>query len=78
MAEEKKEVGDPMKMLWLVLGTIGVIAFFWVASGAYKNADVGGLFVSPPPPVGPGGSYGPQIGEQNPNYIPDEQPQPYR
>jgi hypothetical protein len=72
---DKPEAGDPMKMLWLVVATVGVLAFLWFASGAYKNADIGGLFVAPPPPVGPGGSYGPQIGSPNPNYETNQQNQ---
>jgi hypothetical protein len=74
MAEEKKEAADPMKMLWLVVGAMAILAGLWFASGAYKNADVRGLFISPPPPVGPGGSYGPQIGKPNPDFHPENDP----
>ncbi len=67
MAEEPKK-SNPMELLWWVVGVGAVLVGLWLASGAYKNADIGGLFIAPPPPVGPGGSYGPQIGEPNPNY----------
>jgi hypothetical protein len=74
MADEK-EAGSPFQLLWTVLAFMGILIFLWFASGAYKNADIKGLFLAPPPPVGPGGSYGPQLGEPNPNYPTNEQPQ---
>ena len=67
MADEK-EKSDPMKMLWLVLGVMSIIVVLWFASGAYKNADLKGMFLAPPAPLGPGGAYGPQVGEPNSNY----------
>ncbi len=61
MADEK--VGeDPMKLLLMVLGGMALLVFFWFMSGAYKNADLRGIFLAPPAPIGPGGAYGPQIG----------------
>lgn len=57
MADEKTEKGDPMQMLWMVLGVMAILVFLWFASGAYKNADIKGLFLAPPAPLGPGGSY---------------------
>jgi hypothetical protein len=74
MADEPKS-RDPMKDVWFIAAVFGALAFLWFASGAYKNADIKGLFIAPPPPVGPGGSYGPQIGKPNPNYPVNEQPQ---
>jgi hypothetical protein len=74
MADEPKGE-DPMATLLLVLAGMGVLVFLWFASGAYKNADVKGLFIAPPPPVGPGGSYGPQIGQPNPDYPTNDQTQ---
>lgn len=59
MADEK-EKGDPMQMLWLVLGVMVILIALWFASGAYKNADLKGIFLAPPAPIGPGGAYGPQ------------------
>jgi len=76
MAEEKKEDGgDPMDMLWWVLGIMAIIIFFWFATGAYKNTDLRGVFLAPPAPLGPGDAYGPQIGEPNPAYTDPTQPQ---
>jgi hypothetical protein len=59
MADEKPKPGDPMELVWFVLGALAIIIGLWLYSGAYKNADLKGLFLAPPPPVGPGGSYGP-------------------
>ena len=67
MADEKPKKDDPMQMLLMVLGFLAVLIFLWFYTGAYKNADLRGVFISPPPPVGPGGAYGPQIGKPNPN-----------
>ena len=60
MAEEEGG-GSPWETLWMLLGGIGILVVLWVAQGA-KGADVRGIFLHPPPPVGTGGSYGPQIG----------------
>lgn len=59
MADEKPKT-DPAKLLMAVLGAMALLIFFWFASGAYKNADLRGIFLAPPAPLGPGGSYGPQ------------------
>ncbi len=72
MADEPK--GDPMQMLLAVLGIMAILVILWFASGAYKKADLRGLFLAPPPPVGPGGAYGPQVGKPNPNYTNPNQP----
>ena len=45
-----------------ILGVIGVLIVLWFAQGAHKAADLTGLFLHPPAPVGQGGSYGPTIG----------------
>ncbi|HVU79975.1 MAG TPA: hypothetical protein VHD37_01270 [Candidatus Paceibacterota bacterium] len=62
MAEHGGGSEDPMQLLVMVLGAMALLVFFWFASGAYKNADLRGIFIAPPAPIGPGGSYGPQIG----------------
>ncbi len=59
MADEKKPSGGPMDMVWWVLGMLAILIFFWFYTGAYKNADLKGIFLAPPAPVGPGGSYNP-------------------
>jgi hypothetical protein len=67
MADEAPK-GDPMKLLLTVIFFMVVLVGLWFYTGAYKNADLRGVFLAPPPPVGPGGAYGPQVGEPNPNY----------
>lgn len=71
MAEEGEGGGGGL--LWWVIGGMIILVALWFASGAYKTADVRGLFLYPPAPIGPGGSYGPQVGEPNPNYQTNEQ-----
>jgi hypothetical protein len=62
MAEHGSGGEDPIQLFIMVLGALALLVFLWFASGAYKNADLRGIFIAPPAPVGPGGSYGPQIG----------------
>jgi len=38
-----------------------LIALWWVQGGPEK-ADLRGIFLAPPPPIGTGDAYGPQIG----------------
>jgi hypothetical protein len=73
MADAPK--GSPLQMVWLVLLGLGVLIFFWFYTGAYKHAELKGIYLAPPPPVGPGGGYGPQIGKPNPNYPTNNQDQ---
>lgn len=53
---------DNMPLLLWVLGLAAILIGLWFASGGPQRADLRGLFIAPPPPVGPGGSYGPQFG----------------
>lgn len=76
MADDHGGGESPVQLLVMLIGALALLIFFWFASGGYKNADLRGLFISPPPPVGPGGAYGPQIGKPNPNYTdPNQQTQ---
>ena len=59
----------------LLLGIMAIIIFFWFATGAYKNTDLKGVFLTPPVPLGTGEAYGPQIGEPNQNDPNLNQPQ---
>ncbi len=67
MADEKPK-GDPMQLLLMVVGALAVLIFLWFANGGYKKADLRGIFLAPPVPLGPGNAYGPQVGQPNPNY----------
>ena len=62
MAEAKKEKGPgPMEDLLFFLGFLALLVFAWVYTGHNKSADIRGLFIHPPAPVGAGGAYGPDI-----------------
>jgi len=54
-----------------ILGFMAILVFLWIISGAYKKADLNGVFIAPPPPVGTGGGYGPQIGTTSQYYYND-------
>ncbi len=56
--EGSNAMGDA---LW-VLGILGILVALWFASGGPGKADLRGLFLSPPPPLGTGDAYGPQVG----------------
>lgn len=60
MADEPEGPG-PIGDLFFIIGVIVVLALVWIAQGA-KYADLRGVFLHPPEPVGQGGAYGPQLG----------------
>lgn len=64
MAEEKK-AADPLRDFWIVLGFFALMVALWFFSGANSLADLRGIFLAPPQPVGSGEAYGPQ-GSANP------------
>ena len=67
MAEEKKEGGQTAGQAALsVLGIIAILVILWFANGGPERAELRGMFLAPPAPVGPGTSYGPDIGQPNP------------
>lgn len=69
--EEKKE--SVFSDAFFVIALLVILVWVWYMSGGPGRAELGGLFLAPPPPIGSGESYGPQIGEPSP-YI--EQPAP--
>lgn len=65
--EEHKGSGQTAGQAALsVLGMIAILIILWFANGGPSRADLRGLFLAPPAPVGPGNSYGPQVGQPNP------------
>ncbi len=56
-----------MQLLLMVVGGMAVLIFLWFMAGGPGKADLRGLFLAPPAPLGPGDAYGPQIGQPNPN-----------
>lgn len=68
MAEEEKVAGQSAGQAALsILGIIAILVILWFANGGPQRADLRGMFIAPPPPVGPGNAYGPQVGQPNPN-----------
>ncbi len=66
--EEHKEKGQSAGQAALsILGLIAILVILWFANGGPERADLRGLFLAPPAPVGPGNAYGPQVGQPNPN-----------
>ena len=65
MAEEEKKE-SPVQSALFVLGFLGLLVVLWFANGGPSRADLRGLFLAPPPPVGTGEAYGPQVGEPAP------------
>jgi hypothetical protein len=67
MAEEHKS-GSPFTLLFVVLGVFAVLVALWFINGGPGKADLRGLFLQPPAPLGPGGAYGPQVGTTSQYY----------
>ena len=66
MADKEPEE-SPYTMVWFVVGGLAILIALWWIQGGPERADLRGIFLSPPPPIGTGESYGPQVGEPNPN-----------
>lgn len=64
MADEKKH--DPINDAYFIFGVLAILIVVWFAAGGPEKADLRGLFLAPPPPLGSGEGYGPQIGEPAP------------
>lgn len=61
MADEEKKY-DAMGDVWLFVGFLVILVALWYAAGGPGKADLRGLFIAPPQPLGSGAAYGPQIG----------------
>lgn len=62
MAEEEKK-GSPLEGVLFVVGVLIVLLLLlWAKGGLTNGKDLKGLFLKPPPPVGSGQVYGPQLG----------------
>ncbi|HEV7449401.1 MAG TPA: hypothetical protein VGP13_02590 [Candidatus Paceibacterota bacterium] len=68
MADEEKKEGESATSAALtVLGVIALLIVLWFANGGPQKADLRGIFLAPPAPLGSGEAYGPQVGQPNPN-----------
>ncbi len=61
MADDKKPE-SPYEILWFVAAILGGLIVLWWVQGGPEKADLRGIFLAPPPPVGSGDAYGPQVG----------------
>lgn len=48
-----------MKTVYILGALLAGLIFIWFYTGGYKNADLRGIFLAPPAPVGSGEAYGP-------------------
>lgn len=62
MADEKPPSGSPMQDIFLFLGFLAVLVTAWYATGGPSRADLRGIFLAPPAPLGSGDAYGPNVG----------------
>jgi hypothetical protein len=69
MAENHNGGGEKWpETVTFVIGLLAVLIALWFYNGGPSKATLKGIFLEPPPPLGTGDSYGPQIGQPNPNY----------
>ncbi|KKW33594.1 MAG: hypothetical protein UY78_C0007G0010 [Parcubacteria group bacterium GW2011_GWA1_53_13] len=61
MADEP-HAGSPWEIVLFVAGILLVLAILWYRNGGPEKADLRGLFLAPPAPIGNGSAYGPQVG----------------
>lgn len=61
MADEHGGGVGNAEMLIFVFGGFAVLAALWYLTGGPQKADLKGLFLSPPAPLGNGSAYGPQF-----------------
>lgn len=61
--EPKPEGGNPTADAFWFFGVLVILIGLWYFSGGPGKADLRGLFLSPPEPLGSGEAYGPQFGE---------------
>lgn len=71
---DKEEKHDAMNDVYLFLGFMAMLVALWYFAGGPGKADLKGLFLSPPAPLGTGESYGPTFGSTTPPQ--EEEPAP--
>lgn len=61
MADEPGGGEHPMTTVWILAALLGGLIVLWYVNGGPDRADLRGIFLAPPAPVGTGEAYGPQI-----------------
>jgi hypothetical protein len=56
----------PIQDVLFIVGLLLVLIVLWFVNGGPERADLKGIFLEPPPPLGTGESYGPEFGEPAP------------
>lgn len=62
MADEPKGSTPTDDALWF-FGVLAILVVLWYFAGGPGKADLRGLFLAPPEPVGSGEAYGPTFGD---------------
>ncbi len=76
MADEKKDAGaGVMGDVWWFVGFLAILIGAWLYTGGVGRADLKGIFLAPPQPLGSGNAYGPQIGNDQAQPTDASQPQ---
>jgi len=61
MADEPTKGNPTEDALWF-FGILAILVALWYFAGGPGKADLRGLFLAPPAPLGTGDAYGPQFG----------------
>lgn len=75
MADDKAPEEHPLSMVFFIVGGLAILITFWYLNGGAQYADLRGIFLAPPAPLGSGDAYGPQIGSSTPTTTQQTAPQ---
>ncbi len=64
MADEPHAKGNPTEDAMWFLAILAGLVILWYFAGGPGQADLRGLFLAPPEPLGNGQAYGPQLGNE--------------
>lgn len=69
--DEKPKGGGPMSDLMFVVVGLVLLIVLWYANGGPQKADLRGIFLQPPAPLGGGNAYGPDTSSSTTPQQPD-------
>lgn len=75
MADEPTK-GNPTEDALFFFGALAILITLWYFAGGPGKADLRGLFLAPPEPLGSGEAYGPQFGGDSSSTPKVEEPAP--
>jgi hypothetical protein len=76
MADEPKG-STPTQDAFMLLGALAILVLLWYFAGGPGKADLRGLFLAPPTPLGTGEAYGPTFGDETPTTSQQLEQPPY-